>query len=87
MSLIISKIFFYSSDDIINFSKLFNFKDVNIKETQNNPIFELKKEENSCIIVPFNKVPIPKTFQILNPKMEYNYLLLDKLNQFLIPTS
>ena len=75
------------SDDIINFSKLFNFKDVSIKETQNNPIFELKKEKNSCIITPFSKPPIPKIFQILNPKMEYNYLLLDKLNQFLIPTS
>jgi len=75
------------SNDIINFSKLFNFKDVSIKETQNNPIFELKKEENSCIIIPFSKPPIPKLFQILNPKMEYNYLLLDKLNQFLIPTS
>lgn len=75
------------SDNIINFSKLFNFKDVSIKETQNNPIFELKKEENSCIIVPFSKPAIPKIFQILNPKMEYNYLFLDKLNQFLIPIS
>ena len=74
-------------DDIINFSKLFNFKNVSIKETQDNPIFELRKRENSCIIVPFSKPPIPKIFQILNPKMEYNYLLLDKLNQFLIPTS
>ena len=74
------------SDNIINFSKLFNFKNVSIKEIQNNPIFELKKEVNSCIIIPFNKTPIPKIFQVLNPKMEYNYLLLDRLNQFLIPT-
>jgi len=70
---------------LINFAKLFNFKDVKIQKIKDNPIFELNKESNQCIITPFTKKPINKIWQILNPKMEYNYLLLNKFNQFLIP--
>ena len=70
---------------LTNFAKLFNFKDVNIKKTKNNPIFELNKDEYQCIITPFTKKPVPKIWQIFNPKMEYSYLFLDKFNQFLIP--
>jgi len=68
-----------------NFAKLFNFQNVNIKNTKENPIFELNKEDNQCVISPFTKKPVPKIWQILNPKMEYSYLFLNKFNQFLIP--
>lgn len=70
---------------LTNFAKLFSFNDVHIKKTKDNPIFELNKESNKCIITPFNKKPVPKIWQILNPKMEYSYLFLNKFNQFLIP--
>jgi len=70
---------------LTNFAKLFNFKDVSIEKTKENPIFELNKENNQCIISPFTKKPVPKIFQILHPKMEYSYLFLNKFNQFLIP--
>jgi hypothetical protein len=70
---------------LINFAKLFEFKDVNIKKTKDNPIFEVNKDDYQCIITPFTKKPVPKIWQILNPKMEYSYLFLDKFNQFLIP--
>jgi len=70
---------------LTNFAKLFNFKDVHIEKTKDNPIFELNKEDNQCIITPFTKKPVPKLWQILNPKMEYSYLFLNKFNQFLIP--
>jgi hypothetical protein len=70
---------------LINFAKLFNFKDVKTKTVKDNPIFELKKAQNQCIIAPFTKKPVPKLWQIINPKMEYTYLFLEKFNQFLIP--
>jgi hypothetical protein len=70
---------------LMNFAKLFEFKDVNIKKTPDNPIFELNKDDYQCIITPFTKKPISKIWQIFNPKMEYSYLFLDKFNQFLIP--
>jgi hypothetical protein len=58
---------------------------VDVKKTKDNPIFELNKTDNQCIITPFSKKPISKVWQILNPKMEYSYLFLNKFNQFLIP--
>lgn len=70
---------------LTNFAKLFNFKDVHIEKTKDNPIFELNKEDNQCIISPFTTKPVPKLWQVLNPKMEYSYLFLNKFNQFLIP--
>ncbi|WP_456479488.1 COG3400 family protein [Nautilia sp.] len=70
---------------LMNFAKLFSFKDVNIIKTKTNPIFYLNKESNQCIITPFSKKPVPKLWQIFNPKMEYSYLFLEKFNQFLIP--
>ncbi len=70
---------------LTNFAKLFSFKDVNIKKTKDNPIFELNKSDNQCVITPFTKKPVSKFWQIINPKMEYSYLFLNKHNQFLIP--
>jgi hypothetical protein len=70
---------------IINFAKLFNFKDVKIEKTKENPVFELNKTKDQCIITPFTKKPVPKLWQIINPKLEYSYLFLNSLNQFLIP--
>jgi len=70
---------------LTNFAKLFNFKDVHIEKIKDNPIFELNKEDHQCIISPFAKKPVSRFWQILNPKMEYSYLFLNKFNQFLIP--
>ena len=70
---------------LTNFANLFNFKDVNVKKTKDNPIFELNKDDYQCIITPFTKKPVSKIWQIFNPKMEYSYLFLNKFNQFLIP--
>ncbi len=70
---------------LTNFAKLFSFKDVKVKKTKDNPIFELNKTDKQCIITPFCKKPISKIWQVLNPKMEYSYLFLNKFNQFLIP--
>ena len=70
---------------LITFAKLFNFKDVSIEKIKDNPIFELNKSEKYCIISPFTKKPVPKIWQILNPKLEYSYLFLNKHHQFFIP--
>ena len=70
---------------LTNFAKIFNFKDVNFIKTKENPIFELNKSEKECIITPFTKKPTMKILQVLNPKIEYSYLFLNKFNQFLIP--
>jgi len=70
---------------LTNFAKLFSFNDVNIKKTEDNPIFELNKQNYQCIITPFINKPRNKLLQIFNPKMEYAYQFLEKFNQFLIP--
>jgi len=70
---------------LTNFAKLFNFKDVHIEKTKDNPIFELNKADNQCVITPFTQKPVFRIWQIINPKMEYSYLFLNKHNQFLIP--
>ena len=74
------------SEYLTNFAKLFNFKDVKIEKIEDNPVFELNRHSNICIITPFNKKPVPKFWQLFNPKIEYSYLNLDKFNQFLIPS-
>lgn len=70
---------------LITFAKLFNFKGVSIEKIKDNPIFELNKSDRYCIISPFTKKPVPKLWQIFNPKIEYSYLFFNKHNQFLIP--
>jgi hypothetical protein len=66
-------------------SKVYNFKNITFTKTQKNPILKLRKRENICLIEPFTKPPIPKIIQIIHPKIENAYIMLDKFNQFLIP--
>ena len=66
-------------------AKLFNFNNVEFVATKSNPIIKLKKEKNICITEALEKVPISKLRQILIPKIEYSYIMLDRFNQFLIP--
>jgi len=66
-------------------AKLFGFNNVEFTSTKDNPILKLKNsKENVCLINTFSK-PRNLIKQILFPKIEYSYLLLDKFNQFLIP--
>jgi hypothetical protein len=67
------------------FSKVYNFKNITFTKTQKNPILKLLKKENICLIEPFIKPPIPKILEIIHPKIENAYIMLDKFNQFLIP--
>jgi hypothetical protein len=67
------------------FAKVYNFKNITFTKTQKNPILKLLKRENICLIEPFIKSPVPKILQIIHPKIENAYIMLDKFNQFLIP--
>jgi len=66
-------------------AKLFNFSNVQFGATKDNPIKKLNNEENICIIEAMEKPPISKLREIIMPKIEFSYVLLDKHNQFLIP--
>jgi hypothetical protein len=78
-----------SYDDIIEYlktlAKNFNFSKVEFVNSKENPVFLLQKKENICLIEAFTKLPPLKIKQILFPKIEDSYILLDKFNQFLIP--
>jgi hypothetical protein len=67
------------------FAKVYNFKNITFTKTQKNPILKLRKRENICLIEPFIKPPVPKILEIIHPKIENAYIMLDKFNQFLIP--
>jgi hypothetical protein len=67
------------------FAKVYNFKNITFTKTQKNPILKLKKRNNICLIEPFVKPPVSKILQIIHPKIENAYIMLDKFNQFLIP--
>ena len=66
-------------------AKLFNFSNVQFTATKDNPIKKLKNEKNICLIEALEKPPISKIIEIIMPKIEFSYVLLDKHNQFLIP--
>jgi len=66
-------------------AKLFNFSNIQFGATKDNPIKKLNSEKNICIIEAMEKPPISKLKEIIMPKIEYSYVLLDKHNQFLIP--
>jgi len=78
-----------SHKDIIeylrNLAKKFNFTKLEFITAKENPIKLLKKENNICLIEAIAKVPRNKIRQLLFPKIEESYILLDKFNQFLIP--
>ena len=66
-------------------AKLFNFSNVQFTATKDNPIKKLRKEKNICLIEAIEKPPISKIREIIMPKIEFSYVLLDRHNQFLIP--
>ncbi len=66
-------------------AKLFNFSNVQFSATKDNPIKKLKNEKDICLIEAIEKSPVSKIREIIMPKIEYSYVLLDKHNQFLIP--
>ncbi|GAX87214.1 conserved hypothetical protein [Lebetimonas natsushimae] len=67
------------------FAKVYNFKNISFTKTQKNPVLKLLKRQNICLIEPFIKPPVPKITEIIHPKIENAYIMLDKFNQFLIP--
>ncbi|WP_456470772.1 TrkA C-terminal domain-containing protein [Caminibacter sp.] len=78
-----------SHDEIIKYlrtlAKSFNFTKLEFINSKENPIALLRKENNTCLIEAFSKPPVNIIKQILFPKIEYSYVMLDKFNQFLIP--
>jgi len=66
-------------------AKSFNFAQIEFEKREENPIIYLLKKENICIIDALNKKPKSKFLQIISPKIEDSYILLDKFAQFLIP--
>jgi hypothetical protein len=69
-----------------NFAKVYNFKNIVFTKTKKNPIIKLRKRKDICLIFPFIKPPVSKILQIIYPTVENSYIMLDKFNQFLIPT-
>jgi hypothetical protein len=67
------------------FAHVYKFKNITFTKTQKNPIIKLQKRDNICLIEPFVKPPVSKILQIIHPKIENAYIMLDKFNQFLIP--
>ncbi|WP_457561022.1 TrkA C-terminal domain-containing protein [Caminibacter sp.] len=66
-------------------AKNFNFTKVEFVNSKENPVFLLQKMKNICLIEAFTKIPPSKIKQILFPKIEDSFVMLDKFNQFLIP--
>ncbi len=66
-------------------AKNFNFSKVEFINSKENPVFLLQKKQHTCLIEAFTKIPPLKIKQILFPKIEDSFILLDKFNQFLIP--
>ena len=70
-----------------NLQKMYFYKNVEVIINSKNPYFELKNMENICFFVPFNsKIPRNKLSIIFMPDIEKIHILLDKFNQFMIPT-
>jgi len=70
-----------------NLQKMYFYKNVEVIINSKNPYFELKNMENICFFVPFNsKIPRNKLSTIFMPNIEKIHILLDKFNQFMIPT-
>jgi len=66
-------------------AKSFNFAQIEFEKQSKNPIIYLSQKQNICLIDAFVKKPRSKFLQIISPKIEDSYLLLDKFSQFLIP--
>jgi len=63
------------------------YKNVEFIMNSNNLLFELKNMKNLCFFIPFNsKIPRNKFMSYILPDNKKIELLLDKYNQFMIPT-
>jgi len=70
-----------------NLAKMYYYKNVEFVINDKNPYFELKKMENICFFVPFNNtIPRNKFLSIIFPNANRIQILMDKFNQFMIPT-
>jgi len=68
-------------------SQIYFYKNVEFIMNSKNLLFELKNMENLCFFVPFNsKIPRNKFLSYLFPDNKKIELLLDRYNQFMIPT-
>jgi len=68
-------------------AQIYFYKNVEFIMNSKNLLFELKNMENLCFFVPFNsKIPRNKFLSYLFPDNKKIELLLDKYNQFMIPT-
>jgi hypothetical protein len=70
-----------------NLAKMYFYKNVEFIIDDKNPYFEIKKMKNICFFVPFNaNIPRNKLLSFIMPNTDKIQLLLDKYNQFMIPT-
>jgi len=68
-------------------SQIYFYKNVEFIMNDKNLLFELKNMENLCFFIPFNsKIPRNKLLSLIMPDNRKIELLLDKYNQFMIPT-
>jgi len=70
---------------INHFIKIYGMKNVRFVDYHTNGVLELKKRNDCCLINPLHKPKWFKWSQILNPKIENAFVVLDHLNQFLLP--
>ncbi|MEO1941870.1 MAG: TrkA C-terminal domain-containing protein [Campylobacterales bacterium] len=70
---------------INHFIKMYGMKNVKFLDLKVNGVLELRKTREACLINPLHKPKWSKWLQILNPRIENSFILLDHLNQFLIP--
>jgi hypothetical protein len=70
---------------INHFIKMYGMKNVKFLDLKVNGVLELRKAREACLINPLHKPRWSKWLQILNPRIENSFILLDHLNQFLIP--
>jgi len=66
-------------------AKSFNFVKIEFEKQQENPIIYLAKKENICLIEALIKKPRNKFLQLIAPRIEESYIMLEKFTQFLIP--
>jgi len=70
-----------------NLAKMYFYKNVEFIINDKNPYFEIKKLSNICFFIPFNsKIPKNKLLSLLSPDSNKVQILLNKYNQFMIPT-
>lgn len=70
-----------------NLAKMYYYKNIEFIVNDKNPYFEIKNMENICFFIPFNNtIPRNKLLSIIFPNVNRIQILMDKFNQFMIPT-